>query len=35
MREFGQNGGGRVGQRKCALGGVSRRRDDVLEALSR
>jgi hypothetical protein len=34
MHEFGQNGGGKVGRRECALGGVPRRRDDVLDALS-
>jgi hypothetical protein len=34
-REFGQNGGGRVGRRECTLGGVPPRRDDVLNALSR
>ena len=34
-REFGQSGCGRVGRRECALGSVSRRRGDVLDALSR
>jgi hypothetical protein len=34
-REFEQNRGGRVGRRECALGGVPRRRDDVLDAQMR